>query len=87
MRLALDLELVLAAGLISALFLGGPSGPIPFIPDIVWFMIKTTFVVLILTNLRALFARFRIDQMVSGSWKYLVPLAVLQILILQLLLR
>jgi len=87
MRLALDLELVLAAGLITALFLGGPSGPIPFIPNIVWFLVKTTFVVLILTNLRALFARFRIDQMVSGSWKYLVPLAVIQILILQLLLR
>jgi len=87
MRLALDLELVLAAGLITALFLGGPSGPIPFIPNIMWFLIKATFVVLILTNLRALFARFRIDQMVSGSWKYLVPLAILQILIVQLLLR
>lgn len=87
MRLALDLELVLAAGLISALFLGGPSGPIPVIPGIVWFLIKATCIVLILSNLRALFARFRIDQMVSGSWKFLVPLAILQIVILQLLLR
>ena len=87
MRLALDLELVLAAGLISALFLGGPSGPTPVIPGIVWFLIKATCIVLILSNLRALFARFRIDQMVSGSWKFLVPLAILQIVILQLLLR
>jgi NADH-quinone oxidoreductase subunit H len=86
-RLALDLELVLAAGLITALFLGGPSGPIPVIPCIVWFLIKGTLVVLILSNLRALFARFRIDQMVSGSWKFLVPLAILQIVILQLLMR
>lgn len=86
-RLALDLELVLAAGLITALFLGGPSGPIPVIPGIAWFLIKGTLVVLILSNLRALFARFRIDQMVSGSWKFLVPLAILQIVILQLLMR
>lgn len=86
-RLAIDLELVLAAGLITALFLGGPSGPIPVIPGIMWFLIKGTLVVLILSNLRALFARFRIDQMVSGSWKFLVPLAILQIVILQLLMR
>lgn len=87
MRLALDLEAVLAAGLITSLFLGGPSGPIALIPGIVWFLIKSTLVVLILSNLRALFARFRIDQMISGSWKYLVPLAILQIVILQALLR
>jgi NADH-quinone oxidoreductase subunit H len=87
LRLALDLELLLAAGLISALFLGGPSGPVTVIPGIVWFLMKATFVVLILSNLRALFARFKIGQMVSGSWKYLVPLAIVQIVILQLLLR
>jgi NADH:ubiquinone oxidoreductase subunit H len=36
--------------------------------------------VLVLTNLSVLFARFRIDQMVAGAWKYLVPLAVLQVM-------
>jgi NADH-quinone oxidoreductase subunit H len=85
-RLALDLELVLASGLVTALFLGGPTGPIPIIPGIAWFMIKTLVLVLIFSNLRALFARFRIDQMVSGSWKYLVPLSILQIVMLELLL-
>ena len=86
-RLAFDLELILTSGLAAALFLGGPTGPIPYIPGVVWFMIKTLIVVLILSNLRALFARFRIDQMVSGAWKYLVPLSILQIVILELLLR
>jgi len=86
-RLAFDLELILASGLIAVLYLGGPTGPIPFIPGIVWYIMKTLIVVLIFANLRALFARFRIDQMVSGSWRYLVPLAILQIVILELLLR
>jgi NADH-quinone oxidoreductase subunit H len=73
-----DVKLVLAAGLMTSLFLGGPTGPI--LPPVVWFILKTSFCVLILSNLSALFARFRIDQLVTGAWKYLVPLAVLQIM-------
>jgi NADH-quinone oxidoreductase subunit H len=73
-----DVKMVLAAGLLTSLFLGGPAGPI--LPPVVWFIIKTSACVLILSNLSALFARFRIDQMVSGAWKYLVPLAVLQVM-------
>jgi NADH:ubiquinone oxidoreductase subunit H len=33
---------------------------------------------------RALFARFRIDQMIAGMWKYLLPIAILQIILIQL---
>jgi len=73
-----DVKMVLAAGLLTSLYLGGPVGPI--LPPVVWFIIKTSFCVLILSNLSALFARFRIDQMVTGAWKYLVPLAVLQVM-------
>ena len=73
-----DVKMVLAAGLLTSLFLGGPAGPI--LPPIVWFIIKTSFCIMILSNLSALFARYRIDQMVKGAWKYLVPLAVLQVM-------
>jgi NADH-quinone oxidoreductase subunit H len=73
-----DVKMVLAAGLLTSLFLGGPAGPI--LPPVVWFIIKTSFCVMILSNLSALFARYRIDQMVEGAWKYLVPLAVLQVM-------
>ncbi|MGQ9542737.1 MAG: complex I subunit 1/NuoH family protein [Candidatus Bathyarchaeia archaeon] len=80
-RLAFDLELVLSSGLAAALFLGGPTGPI--LPGVFWFIIKTLILVLIISGLRALFARFRIDQMVSGCWRYLVPLSIIQIIILE----
>ena len=73
-----DVKMVLAAGLLTSLFLGGPTGPV--LPPAVWFILKTSFCVLILSNLTALFARFRIDQLVKGAWKYLVPLAVLQVM-------
>lgn len=71
-------KMVLAAGLLTSIYLGGPAGPV--LPPVIWFILKTSFCIIILSNLSALFARFRIDQMVSGAWKYLVPLAVLQVM-------
>jgi NADH-quinone oxidoreductase subunit H len=80
-RLGRDLELVLASALVTALFLGGAQ-PLGIIPPIVSFLIKTIPVILLLTFLRSLFARFRIDQMTSGMWKYLLPIAILQVLLI-----
>ena len=88
-RLATDLKMVFVSGLAAALFLGGPYGPsIPSLEPVfytIWFIIKTLVVMFILSNLRSLFARYRIDQVVRGFWKYLIPFAVLQILAVQLL--
>ncbi|MCD6164071.1 MAG: NADH-quinone oxidoreductase subunit H [Candidatus Odinarchaeota archaeon] len=88
-RLATDLKMVFVSGLAVALFLGGPYGPsIPGLEPVfytIWFIIKTLVVMFILSNLRSLFARYRIDQVVRGFWKYLIPFAVLQILAVQLL--
>lgn len=82
-RLGKDLELVFASALLVALYLGGPQ-QVWFVPAIVTFLIKTVAVVLLLTLLRAVFARFRIDQMISGMWKYLLPLAILQMILIQI---
>lgn len=83
LRLGKDLELVLASALITSLYLGGAQ-QFWIIPPIVTFLVKTTFAVMLLSLLRAVFARFRIDQMLSGMWKYLLPLATLQIILIQL---
>jgi len=87
-RLTKDVELLYLSGLVVALFLGGPSGPVmpglEFILYPLYFLLKTLFVLFLLTTLRALFARLRIDQMVNFSWKYLVPIAILQVLIVRL---
>lgn len=73
-----DVKIFLASALLTSLFLGGPAGPI--LPPILWFIIKTTSCVLIISNLSALFARFRIDQMIEWVWSYITPLAVLQVM-------
>ena len=82
LRLGKNLELVLASALITSLYLGG-SQQFWLIPPIVIFLVKTTFAVMLLSLLRAVFARLRIDQMLSGMWKYLLPLATLQVILIQ----
>lgn len=82
-RLGRDLEIVLAAALITSLFLGGAQ-PLGFVPAVAVFLIKTIAVIVLFSFTRALFARFRIDQMISGMWKYLLPIAMIQIVLIQL---
>ncbi|MCS7386179.1 MAG: NADH-quinone oxidoreductase subunit H [Candidatus Methanomethylicota archaeon] len=84
LRLSADIRLVLGAALATAIFLGGGSGPV--LPPIVWFLIKSIAIVIVSAMLRALFARLRIDQMVRGAWKYLLPLSMLQLLMTKILL-
>jgi NADH-quinone oxidoreductase subunit H len=55
------------------LFLGGWQGPI--LPSWLWFMMKTLTLQCTLIWLRGTFPRFRIDQVMSFSWKFLLPLA------------
>jgi NADH-quinone oxidoreductase subunit H len=82
-RLGRNLALILASSLISVLYLGGIE-QIAFIPAPVFFLIKTTVVVLLISYLRSNFARLRIDQSIRGMWRYLLPLAVLQIVLILL---
>jgi NADH-quinone oxidoreductase subunit H len=78
-RLMTDVEMVVGSGLIAAAFLGGFPGGV--ILGFIYFVIKTLFVIFLLSVIRALTSRIRIDQVISFSWKYLAPLAVLQLLI------
>ena len=82
-RLTFDIEMVVSSGLLAAVFLGGfPGGAVI---GFLHFVVKTLFVIFLLSLLRALTSRIRIDQVVSFAWKYLAPLAVLQLLVTILL--
>jgi NADH-quinone oxidoreductase subunit H len=78
-RMSLDIEMIIGASLVAAIY-------IPFWSSNMWlgigiYIVKTLFVVFILALMRALMARLRMEQMVNFCWKYLAPLAILQILI------
>ncbi len=78
-RLMMDAEMVVAAGLLATVFLGGfPGGALL---GLVNFIVKTLVVIFFLSLIRATTSRIRVDQVVSFAWKYLAPLAILQLLI------
>jgi NADH-quinone oxidoreductase subunit H len=82
-RLTTDIEMVVSAGLLAAVFLAGfPGGPAL---GFVFFVAKTLFVIFLLSLMRALTSRIRVDQVVSFAWRWLAPLAVLQLLIVILI--
>ncbi len=71
-------NMLTAAILVTTLFLGGWQGP--FLPGLIWFAVKVFAVIFLLMWIRWTFPRTRIDQMLSFSWKILLPLALFNIL-------
>lgn len=82
-RLMTDVEMVVSSGLLATVFLGGFPGGV-FL-GFLWFVLKTLFVIFLLSLLRAATSRIRVDQVVSFAWTYLAPLAVIQLFIVILL--
>jgi NADH-quinone oxidoreductase subunit H len=79
-RMALDVEMVVGASLLAAVFF-------PFGLDLGLaaragiYIVKIFFIIALISLLRTIFARLRIDQMVKFCWKYMVPLGIIQLLI------
>ena len=69
----------LISGMISVLFFGGWLGPV--LPGLVWFLIKTFFFISIFVLVRAALPRPRFDQLMSWSWKVMLPLSLGNVLL------
>ncbi len=78
-KMAINCELVVVAAIVSAFFLPFYTAN-PFIGFLL-FIVKTVIILFILAVFRSVMARIRIEQMVKFCWKYLTPLAILQIII------
>ncbi|MDO8535504.1 MAG: NADH-quinone oxidoreductase subunit H [Candidatus Omnitrophota bacterium] len=83
-KLALDIETIVGASLLAAVFLPFGLGLTP-IPGFILYVVKVLFIISLLSLARTVFARLRIDQMMQLCWKYIAPLAFLQLLISLLL--
>lgn len=79
LRMAINIEMLIAASLFSAVFLPWGLGLNPVLGFIVY-LIKVFFVVSLVSLARTLFARLRIDQMVQLCWKVIAPIAFMQFL-------
>jgi NADH-quinone oxidoreductase subunit H len=78
------------ACLATVLFFGGWSGPVfgpailqAFLP-IVWFVAKVLAFIFIYIWVRGTLPRFRYDQLMAFGWKFLLPLAIANILVTSL---
>lgn len=67
------------SALATILFLGGWQGPV--LPAPVWFLIKVYFLIFLMMWVRWTFPRLRVDQLMGFAWKFLVPVAFLNILL------
>ena len=79
-------------GLAITLFLGGWNGPnmqpwwstdpqALLIPGFIWFFIKLFVLMAVLIWIRGTLPRLRVDQLMSFAWKFLMPLALINVLV------
>lgn len=76
--------IVLISALLVTLFFGGWHGPfldtLPWL-SFVWFALKTAFFIMIFILLRASIPRPRYDQVMAFSWKFCLPLTLINLLV------
>lgn len=71
--------ILLISSLAVLLYFGGWHGP--WLPPVVWFLLKVSVFLMIFIWLRAAFARPRYDQLIAFGWKIMFPLALVNLLV------
>jgi NADH-quinone oxidoreductase subunit H len=85
-------NMILVAALCTLMFLGGWLSPVPFLAKIpllgwllgdgiVWWLIKTFFVLFLFLWFRATFPRYRYDQIMRLGWKVFIPITIVWIVV------
>ncbi len=78
-------NVVLISALMTCLFFGGWLPPfgidIPFIPPVVWFMLKTLFFMTLFVLARGSLMRPRYDQVMNFGWKVCLPVTLINLLV------
>ena len=70
------------SGLAITLFLGGWNAPFSFltwVPSYVWFFVKLVALIFLFIWVRGTVPRLRMDQLMNFAWKFMLPLALINI--------
>lgn len=73
------LSILLLSAMTVILFFGGWHGP--WLPPVVWFVLKMAAFIVLIILIRATWPRFRFDQLLSFGWKVVMPLALINLLV------
>ena len=94
--LAEYINMFIVAAIAATVFLGGwmPlhignwegfNHVMDFVPPIVWFFLKTFFIIYVIMWFKWTFPRLRIDQLLTLEWKYLLPVSLMNIVLIAFL--
>jgi len=72
-------EAIAMSAVITTLFLSGWRGP--WLPPWLWFILKTLIVFFVMVWTRTTLPRVRIDQLMALAWKFVFPLALINLFI------
>ncbi len=80
------MNMMAISAIATTLFLGGWAGPVlPLVPPvlmgIVWFTAKVTAIMFFFLWVRWTFPRLRYDQLMAFGWKFLLPLALANVMV------
>lgn len=83
-------NMIVVSAVATTLFFGGWLRPFPnvealsflgFVPAWVWFTLKTFVLLYVFLWIRATLPRYRYDQLMALGWKWLIPLAIANIVV------
>lgn len=76
-------NIVIVSAVAVTLFFGGWMAPfgLDFIPSYVWFLAKIMAMITVIMWIRWSLPRFRIDHLMGFSWKILLPLAIVNMIV------
>jgi NADH-quinone oxidoreductase subunit H len=83
-------NMIVVSAIATTLFFGGWLRPFPnvailrfldYVPSWAWFTVKTFLVLYVFLWIRATLPRYRYDQLMRLGWKFLIPLAIANIIV------
>ena len=73
------INMIILGSMVAVFFLGGWHGPV--LPGVLWFIIKVLLVCFFFIWTRASLPRLRYDQLMHFGWKFLLPIALLNVVV------
>ena len=76
----------------TILFLGGWLSPIPFapftwVPGVIWFVLKASFLFFMIAIVKAFVPRYRYDQLMRLGWKVFLPISLFMVVLVAFVLK